>query len=869
MWLLKWCVPLFGMLIFHGCGGGGGNNDGESAPEPEPIPKVTLSGSIEAAAGNAVDSDVNDINAQSHSNNDPASAQPIPNPVTLGGYVNRPGAGPSGASKAIGDIRDWYRVSLTAGQTVTLFIAEDGMLNDLDLGLFDAAGNLLNSAASQTRLESLTIDQPGDYLLLVEVFQGASTYVLSVGQAGVSTAAGMRLSDAFMPGELVVRFEPELAASGLGVAARAQAVGLAAQGGDEGRNMLLSLAGVQRAGVFQALGLSLNAATSALRSTDSELQTKLDTLRAVKALNLRADVRAAAPNYLRQALFVPNDELFPAQWHYPLINLPQAWDLTIGSGAIVAVLDTGVVINHPDLQGQLIDGYDFISNPLNANDGDGIDPDPDDPGDNANPGGGGSFHGTHVAGTVAATTNNTLGVAGVAFGARVMPLRVLGRIGGSDFDIEQALRFAAGLSNDSGIAPPRRAEVANLSLGSAGSSATFQLAIDEVRAAGLVIVAAAGNESTVEPFFPASYNGVISVSAVSITQAIAPYSNFGSFIDVAAPGGNTAQDINGDGRPDGVLSTLASGGGDMIETGFGILQGTSMAAPHMAGVVALMRAANPNLTPQAIDNLLASGRITQDLGPAGRDDQFGHGLINAYQAVVEAINAGGGTPVEPIPILVVNPVALNFGTTLSSLTLTVSNGGGSTLTVNSPSEDSGGWLVITPAVDGNGLGRYTVTVNRDGLDDGIYTATVNITSNADTIQIPIIMQVSNALTVNDVGVLYVLLFDRATEQTVTSVVATREGNGRYGYQFNEVAAGSYEIFAGTDSDNDGLICDAGEACGAYLTLDEPVNLTVDTDRDGLNFTSGFADNLPTINATDAQTQQTLNRTDHVDGGLNR
>ncbi|MEE4376036.1 MAG: S8 family serine peptidase [Candidatus Competibacteraceae bacterium] len=861
-------VPWFGLLALFGCGGGGGgSNNGESAPEP--IPNVTLSGTIQAAAGNAVDSDVNDINAQSQPNNDPASAQPIPNPVTLGGYANRPGAGPSGASQAAGDIRDWYRVSLTAGQTVTLFIAEDGMLNDLDLGLFDTAGNLLNAAASQSRLESLTIDQPGDYLLLVEVFQGASTYGLSVGQAGLSTAAGMRLSDAFVPGEIVVRFEPELATSGLGVAARAQSVGLAARGGDEGRNMLLSLDGVQRAGVFQALGLSLNAATSALRSTDSELQTKLDTLRAVKALNLRADVRAAAPNYLRQALFVPNDELFPAQWHYPLINLPQAWDLTTGTGAIVAVLDTGVVLAHPDLQGQLIDGYDFISNPLNANDGDGIDPNPDDPGDNANPGGGGSFHGTHVAGTVAAATNNMLGVAGVAFGARVMPLRVLGRIGGSDFDIEQALRFAAGLSNDSGTVPPRRADVANLSLGNAASSAPFQAAIDEVRAAGLVVVAAAGNESTVEPFFPASYTGVISVSAVDITQTIAPYSNFGPFIDVAAPGGNTAQDINGDGRPDGVLSTLASGGAGMIETGFGILQGTSMAAPHMAGVVALMRSANPNLTPQALDNLLASGRITQDLGPAGRDAQFGHGLINAYQAVVEAINAGDGSPVDPIPILVVNPVALNFGTTLSSLTLTVTNGGGGALTVNSPSENSGGWLGITPAVDDNGLGSYTVTVNRAGLAEGIYTATVNIASNAGTVQIPIIMQVSNALTVNDVGVLYVLLFDRATEQTVTSVVATREGNGRYGYQFNEVPAGSYQIFAGTDADNDGLVCDDGEACGAYLTLDEPVNLIVDTDRDGLDFTSGFADNLPTVNAADAQIERNARYPDHLDGGLTR
>ncbi|NJN45320.1 MAG: serine protease, partial [Candidatus Competibacteraceae bacterium] len=293
------------------------------------------------------------------------------------------------------------------------------------------------------------------------------------------------------------------------------------------------------------------------------------------------------------------------------------------------------------------------------------------------------------------------------------------------------------------------------------------------------------------------------------------------------------------------------------------------AAPHMAGVVALMRAANPNLTPQAIDTLLTSGAISEDLGPMGRDDQFGHGLINAYKAVLEAINAGDGTPVEPVPILVVNPVALNFGTTLTSLPLTVSNGGGGALTVNSPSEDSGGWLTITPTVDANGLGSYAITVNRDDLPQGTYTATIRFVSDAGTVRIPIIMQVADALTVNDVGVLYVLLFDRAAERTITSVAATREGNGRYGYRFSDVPVGSYEIFAGTDADNDGLICDAGEACGAYLTLDEPVNLTVDTDRDGLDFTSGFADNLPTINTADADAERKLRRPDHVDGGLPR
>jgi serine protease len=838
------------MLVLAGCGGGGGGDDDDDDDNggPDPAPTFTLSGAIEAADGSAVDGDVNDPLAAFTANDQPGAAQLIPNPVTLGGYVNQPGAGPGGASQTAGDVRDWYRVSLAAGQSVTLFIAGDGRTDDLDLGLFDPQGNLLDASASQSRLESLTIDQAGEYLLLVEVFRGASNYVLTVGQGALSAVPGPRLSDAFVPGEVIARFHPERAPTGVGAAARAAAVGLAAKGGAEGRNMLLTLEGMQRAFTYQALDLTTRVADSALQSSDPELQLKLDTLRAVKAMNLRDDVAAAAPNYLRQASLTPNDELYPVQWHYPLINLPQAWDLTTGGGAVVAVLDTGVVLSHPDLQGQLLGGYDFISNPLNANDGDGIDADPDDPGDNANPGGGGTFHGTHVAGTVAAATNNTQGVAGVAFGARIMPLRVLGRFGGSDFDIEQALRFAAGLTNDSGTVPPRRADVANLSLGGPGFSETFQTAIDEIRASGMVMVAAAGNESSSQPAYPASYNGVISVSAVGITKEFASYSNFGPFVDVAAPGGNTAQDINGDGRPDGVLSTLASGGGGNVTSGFGLLQGTSMATPHVAGVVALMRAANPDLTPQDIDNLLAGGRLTEDLGTPGRDDRFGHGLLNAYQAVIEAINAGGGPPVQPQPILAISPVSLNFGVSLSNLTVTVANGGGGTLTVNPPREDSGGWLGIAPAVDGNGLGSYAVTVNRGGLADGVYTATITFDSNAGGAQLPVIMQVANDLGAGDVGQLYVVIFDPEAGETLTSVAASASGSGRYAYQLTEIPTGTYEIYAGTDSDNDGIICDPGEACGAYLTLDDPADVVVDSDRTGLDFTSGFADNLPTLGA---------------------
>ena len=164
----------------------------------------------------------------------------------------------------------------------------------------------------------------------------------------------------------------------------------------------------------------------------------------------------------------------------------------------------------------------------------------------------------------------------------------------------------------------------------------------------MVIVAAVGNEGSSTPFYPAAFPSVLGVGAVDIDKARAPYSNSGTAVDVVAPGGNTARDVNGDGKPDGVLSTAASDSSGTLVNDYAIWQGTSMATPHVAGVLALMKSVAPNLTPQDIERLLASGALTEDLGTSGRDDQFGDGLINAYKAVVAAADSAG-RPVNRCP----------------------------------------------------------------------------------------------------------------------------------------------------------------------------------------------------------------------------
>ena len=807
--------------------------------------RYTISGVITAAVNSAVDGDTNDPLAPLTDNSDINNPQSIPNPVVLGGYANVASCGDSGVSTLKGDAHDYYRVSLQAGQTITLFIAQAGTgtfpcgINNLDLYLYRydevQSGNTTpaySSANQSSATESITIPAAGDYIVEVRAQQGASNYILSAGLTVTAVPAGD-----FVPGDVLVRFKSQPTATVTGVQSRAATLGMDVVAGGVGTGPVLMH--VRPGDTLRALGI---AAPSIAGSGDRQL--KADTLLTVQALRKRADVASADVNYLRKPLVQPNDPLFGQQWDAQLINLPQAWDITKGSSqVIVAVLDTGVLLNHPDLQGKLVTGYDFISDAQNALDGDGIDPDPSDPGDQSL-GGSSSFHGTHVTGTIAAATDNGIGVAGTGWQTRVMPLRVLGKNGGTSFDMCQALSYAAGLANDSNTVPARRADIVNMSFGGLGSSQTEQDCINSARNAGVILIAAAGNDASSSPTYPAAYNGVVSVSAVNLSRQLASYSDYGSTVDVAAPGGEVSGDVNGDGNPDGILSTLGNDSSGRIILNYGYYAGTSMAAPHVAGVAALMKAVNSGMTPDQFDTWLSNGLLTDDLGVPGRDDLYGNGLINAYKAVTTA-SAGGSGSLNPL--LSVNPPGINFGLTQPGATLTVSNGGGGTLVVSDPSEDSGGWLTLTRvSVDANGIGSYAVTVDRTGLAVGTYTATISFTSNGGNKSLPVIMQVPDANTslTADAGYHYVLLVDPQTSQTVDTVAAA-VSNGVYQFTFKNVPAGSYQIMAGTDMNNDGFICDTGEACGAYTTLDLPATINVAADQSNKNFVTGFFYNLNT------------------------
>ena len=290
------------------------------------------------------------------------------------------------------------------------------------------------------------------------------------------------------------------------------------------------------------------------------------------------------------ALFTPNDPYYGIfQWNLPQIRAPQAWDLVTGTASVgIAVVDTGVDYYHPDLaSSRLWLGYDF------AND----DSDPmDDHG-----------HGTHVAGIAAANTNNGIGVAGVCWGCDILAVKVLGADGsGSVSWVASGIRYAA----DWGAAWGKRT-VINLSLGGPDDVAVLRDAVAYARSKGALIVAAAGNDNTSAPFYPAAYPGVIGVSAVDDNDQKAWFSNYGPYVDLAAPGVD-------------ILSTIPS-------NDYGWASGTSMAAPHVAGVAGLLWSIRPMFTAdQVCEGLL---RTAADLGPPGRDDFYGYGRVDAYAAV--------------------------------------------------------------------------------------------------------------------------------------------------------------------------------------------------------------------------------------------
>jgi len=531
-------------------------------------------------------------------------------------------------------------------------------------------------------------------------------------------------------------------------------------------------------------------------------------------------------------LAVPGDPLYKYQWHLGQMQLPAAWDVTQGSEqVVVAVVDTGILPGHPDFEGRLLQGIDMISDPDISLDGDGRDNDPTDKGKDG-PRGDSSWHGTHVAGTIGAATNNGKGVAGVDWKCRILPVRVLGKGGGTNADIVAGMAWAAGLSVPGVRTNDRPAHVVNMSLGGDGApSALYQEVIDEAAAKGTVFVVAAGNENEdTAQKNPANQENVIVVGAVGFDGKRASYSNYGAEVDVMAPGGEMAVDADGDSFPDGVFSTYAS------ETGsakYDYLQGTSMATPHVAGLVALMKARSSVLTPAQAERILKETAVA-----AGKcSEGCGAGLVNAYAAVLKVTNTA---PTGPAKLSVTNR-EVTLGATMKG-SLGVANIGGQALTVRATASGplasrltftGGQSKTLQPAA----MDVFSVQVDPSGLAAGDHGVNVELdagTAGTATVRVAFRIGAAGPVRATYVAALYL---DEQDEWQVGGAVKLDSGVVA-DYELTDLEPREdYVVLAGVDDDGNGEPFDDGERFGFWRNLDAPelVEVTAGEVTKGIDF----------------------------------
>lgn len=796
------CVPASGIA----CGGGGGGGGGGGSP---PVTTGAVEGTVVLPGlpwG---------MVAEQEPNGTPARAQVLP-PLEPDGAIVVAGEGSAdGTRQGVVDATDAFRAwsPTDVDLEVTLFASSGGVaLGAFDLAVLDAAtGTPMAAAATAANPEvvvvSVAADTPVD--VVVTCAAGAGAYTLTLA------------SSSALPARVATGARAPLAATMPRVADPVVDYALDDPDCVPGR-VLVRTVGPRDAALraLEAAGATVVRTTSGgtvvVELPSATWVPAREVLAHAARLRALPCVARAEPDAVVRALATPDDPLFGGAWNLAAIGAPSAWDVSYGaSSVVVGVIDTGIVA-HPDLDLQRVGGYDFVSDPTAAGDGDGRDPDPTDAGALDNRDGTSSWHGSHVAGIVAARANDGYGLPGVAPGCRVMPLRAIGRGGGTSSDLADAIRYAAGLvgtATGPALAAPLR--VVNLSLGTSIDVTELHDAVVAAASAGCLLVASSGNDGG-DVLFPGAYPEVLAVGAVDGRLVHAAYSNTGAALDLCAPGGGFGRDRAADGFEDGILSTVLDETRSPAAPSWGRLEGTSMAAPHVAGAAALLWSVDPTLSAaQARAALLATCR---DLDLAGPDVTTGAGLLQVGEAVRKVL-ADRGTPRADPPRLLLSSTAVRIVSGENVVTLDVMNAGGGTLTVDNVAVSTDGttpWLsaFATPAAPGAPAtaSQVAVVADRTGLADGAYAGTVFVRQGSTVLgTVRVVLEVGPFRFLG--AAVSVVLRRASTGGVVKSGFATSDQG--YRYVFDGVAPGDYTVRAGTDLDGDGFFCEVGDACGNF------------------------------------------------------
>ena len=794
------------LLTSNACGGSGGGGG------------AVLTGDIEGTI--VLPDETWSMIAEREPNGTSAQAQVLP-PLEPRSFVTVAGeAGVAGLRLSRVDTTDAFRIRCHVAQVVTLTLtaSTNGLaVGNFDLAAFQTATTAsLGASATASNPEVVTFTLPAETAadVLVTCASGDGAYTLkfatvdlppipvSIATVRDATVAAAHRADraslpsldaveylmdqpACAPGRLLVR--PRGAVSGERLAARLGARVLRRTGGG---SYVLEL-------------------PRTLRGAEAQ-----EALAAASRLLGDGDVEFAEPDWTVFPTGQPSDPDFQRQWNLEAIGCASAWDVTIGSPSVViGVIDTGIAA-HPDLDAQRVAGFDFVSDVANAGDGNGRDTDPTDPGGHENPDGTSDYHGTHVAGIVAARRDG-FGLCGVAPGCKIMPLRASGVAGGTVSDLADAIRYAAGLSVPGPVTPlaaPLR--VVNISLATTVDTTELSLACQAAFDAGVLVVCAAGN-SNGPLSYPAAYPTALAVGAVDGRLVHASYSSSGPELDCVAPGGNDDRDVGADGFGDDVLSTYRDEQRLPSTPGEVYYGGTSMASPHVAGVAGLVLSINPALTLAQLRATILS--TCRDLDVVGVDDLTGAGLVEAGEAVRKTL-ADLGTPRTDPASLALSSATLRIVSGQSVGSVYVNNAGGGTLHVTSvvASTDNGlPWLSglrTSSSSVSSDTELVLAVVDRAGLANGFYAGSLLVRNGTTPLGLlRVVLEVGPAPL--DGLAFSVVAIDNTTNGVVKSALAQPAAG--YRFALRGVAAGTYRIRAGTDLDRDGFFCEAPDWCGDF------------------------------------------------------